>query len=921
MCDAIKLCVFDLRRGQTEGQELDKILFFYPADLPLSTQLSVIGLSEGLITFTRIFSPEAPCEVIEAELHSHIFYEAEPDIWMVMVVENDKNPEAIWRVDALRRVLKEAHSLFVMFHGLVRALVDREPTGGLVRTHLYYFIMDFFSAFEKRSPLEYCCWDFSVGKKLQLPNFRDSLKERGTVQMLTVGREAAIEVQYRYCQPLYVCCPKINSCSSILWSWFMDLFTKRKQVCNTFAGAVLANSGPVVDQYHNSRDTSPLRNHTYPLVRPLQHSKWSKGKDGFLVTDIWGAEVNDVSPTTPTVWLRQKEKKMYLLAYQHRGLTMILLIPVSSVSGEQGIAMVKQQIIENASLKIFKVEEKLSKGWGGENAYHVSGYRYLLVDGDRHESRASPPGKVTTLAKECSRLPLVATKNEGQTEGQELDKILFFYPADLPLSTQLSVIGLSEGLITFTRIFSPEAPCEVIEAELHSHIFYEAEPDIWMVMVVENDKNPEAIWRVDALRRVLKEAHSLFVMFHGLVRALVDREPTGGLVRTHLYYFIMDFFSAFEKRSPLEYCCWDFSVGKKLQLPNFRDSLKERGTVQMLTVGREAAIEVQYRYCQPLYVCCPKINSCSSILWSWFMDLFTKRKQVCNTFAGAVLANSGPVVDQYHNSRDTSPLRNHTYPLVRPLQHSKWSKGKDGFLVTDIWGAEVNDVSPTTPTVWLRQKEKKMYLLAYQHRGLTMILLIPVSSVSGEQGIAMVKQQIIENASLKIFKVEEKLSKGWGGENAYHVSGYRYLLVDGDRHESRASPPGKVTTLAKECSRLPLVATKVPLFDASRFTSAENEEWHTLRAQTKLLESLVALSKLREEVDSEKARAKRDNPSCEKDLKVSIRAKNNAWLVARLTRGKELFMVLEKASEALLYASDAVEKFSDRYCDGAFSLD
>lgn len=53
MAEGIKLCVFDLRRGQQEGQEIDKILFFFPADLPFSTQLSVIGLSEGLITFTR----------------------------------------------------------------------------------------------------------------------------------------------------------------------------------------------------------------------------------------------------------------------------------------------------------------------------------------------------------------------------------------------------------------------------------------------------------------------------------------------------------------------------------------------------------------------------------------------------------------------------------------------------------------------------------------------------------------------------------------------------------------------------------------------------------------------------------------------------------------------------------------------------
>jgi len=40
--------------------------------------------------------------------------------------------------------------------------------------------------------------DFLAGKKLLLPSFRDCFKERGTVQMLTIGREAAIEVQVSY---------------------------------------------------------------------------------------------------------------------------------------------------------------------------------------------------------------------------------------------------------------------------------------------------------------------------------------------------------------------------------------------------------------------------------------------------------------------------------------------------------------------------------------------------------------------------------------------------------------------------------------------------------------------------------------------------------------------------------------------------
>ncbi|KZV49694.1 hypothetical protein F511_23651 [Dorcoceras hygrometricum] len=491
----------------------------------------------------------------------------------------------------------------------------------------------------------------------------------------------------------------------------------------------------------------------------------------------------------------------------------------------------------------------------------------------------------------------------GQNEGQELEKILFFYPSDLPFSTQLSVIGLSEGLISFTRIFSPEAACEIIEAEMHSHVFYEPEPDIWMVMVVEKNKESEAIWRINALRSIFKEVHSLFMLFHGSVRALIDKEPSGGHVRTHLYYFIMDFLS-------------DFFVGRKLQLPNFRDSLKEHGTVKMLTVGREAAIEVQ-SLVQVLESCAPHARCYSITMFHDLMvsttlspidtvSMFTysvsrltalalssgakswsyshKGNTAYNTSTGAVLADSGQVVDQYYNSHDASPSGNRGYHVVRPLQRAKWSKGKDGFLVTDIWGVEAGSVVSKSPTVWLRQTEEKMYLIPYQHRGLTVILLIPVSSVvNGEEGIALVKQQIVENVSLKMSKVEEKLSRGWGGENAYHVSGYRYLLVDGDRCVSRASPPGKVTTLTKE--------------------------------------SLIALSKLREEVDLEKSSAKWDKSGFEKDIEVCIRAKNKAWLIARLAWGKELYMVLEKANETLLYATGAVEKFSERYCGGAFSLD
>ncbi|XP_073109939.1 vacuolar fusion protein CCZ1 homolog isoform X2 [Elaeis guineensis] len=494
----------------------------------------------------------------------------------------------------------------------------------------------------------------------------------------------------------------------------------------------------------------------------------------------------------------------------------------------------------------------------------------------------------------------------GQHEGQEIDKILFFSPSDCPFPTQLSVIGLCEGIITFTRIFSPGAPCEVIEAERHSHVFYEAESDIWMVVVVDKNKDAESIWRGDALRDVLKEVHSLFTMFHGSLRALLEKQPSGELARSHLYSFITDYLT-------------DFHVGKKIQMPSFRDCLSERKTVQMLTISREVAIEVQ-SLVTVIGSSCTGNTICNSMilfqdllvsttlspddttnLFTYAVMRLTPHALTSNTNswsylrkgtsapsvpANAAVSNAGSASEGYqHRSRDTSPGgQSQRYHIPRPLQRDKWSKRKDGFVVTDVWGAEVGTSIPLSPTLWLQQTEEHAYLCVYQHRNLTIILLIPVCSlINGEKGISLVKKQLLENASQKIINVEEKLSRGWGGENAYHVSGYRYLLVDRDMGISRTSPPGKVTTLTKD--------------------------------------SLLALNKLREEVDLEKSRAKRDKPDYRKDFEVCIRARNNAWIIAKVTRGRELYMVLEKANETLLYASDAVEKFSNRYCDGAFSLD
>eukprot|EP00954_Amorphochlora_amoebiformis_P010867 848606-Amorphochlora_amoeboformis.AAC.2 len=115
------LFVFNPTLGE-EDTENRKNLFFHP-DIDLNRQKDYIGLTEGIINFTRIvhrilhnrttahhdclsdrigplvirdFSPEQPCEALRCEKTRHAFFEAEPDFWIVLIINNpytyqDKN--------------------------------------------------------------------------------------------------------------------------------------------------------------------------------------------------------------------------------------------------------------------------------------------------------------------------------------------------------------------------------------------------------------------------------------------------------------------------------------------------------------------------------------------------------------------------------------------------------------------------------------------------------------------------------------------------------------------------------------------------------------------------------------------------------------------------------------------------------------
>lgn len=113
-----------------------------------------------------------------------------------------------------------------------------------------------------------------------------------------------------------------------------------------------SNGTASVERYRSrSRDTSPGgQNQMHHYFRPLQREKLYKGKDGFVAAGSTTSEVRGAVAWVPILWFQQAEDRMHLCVYQHKNITILLLIPASSlINGDDGIAHVKRHLLENVS--------------------------------------------------------------------------------------------------------------------------------------------------------------------------------------------------------------------------------------------------------------------------------------------------------------------------------------------------------------------------------------------------------------------------------------------------------------------------------------------------------------------------------------------------------------------------------------------
>ena len=147
----------------------------------------------------------------------------------------------------------------------------------------------------------------------------------------------------------------------------------------------------------------------------------------------------------------------------------------------------------------------------------------------------------TMSTKRCAARPPARQRMRGcvRADGR-FPQIMFYYPASATIDEQLGDVGLCEGLINFTRTFSPNKPCRAVHTDLVRQVLWEPEPSIWLVLVVKRARPPKRDsdsygdddLSSQVLDAVLRNAYQMLRLFHGTMHRIANEKGADGLRRT-----------------------------------------------------------------------------------------------------------------------------------------------------------------------------------------------------------------------------------------------------------------------------------------------------------------------------------------------------------------------------------------------------
>jgi hypothetical protein len=84
--------------------------------------------------------------------------------------------------------------------------------------------------------------------------------------------------------------------------------------------------------------------------------------------------------------------------------------------------------------------------------------------------------------------PHAGSNDEAASLAERSERLLYYYPHETPVSEQLRRVGYYEGLVDFSRTFSPSAPVQSLTLHKRRILFLEAEPQVWVVLAVVREQ-------------------------------------------------------------------------------------------------------------------------------------------------------------------------------------------------------------------------------------------------------------------------------------------------------------------------------------------------------------------------------------------------------------------------------------------------
>ncbi|XP_076651897.1 vacuolar fusion protein CCZ1 isoform X1 [Halictus rubicundus] len=148
--------IFNGTYAKKEGEEEKKILYYHP-ERDLDVQIKNIGLSEAIIKFAESFNPGQSCDYCHTHKTRQIYYQPEPNFWMVMIVglpymckEKDGNTYIEYQHDEVsssvcQAILKQAYVMFRLFMGSFDTIINEPECGSI--TLLKHKLEHFYSRY------------------------------------------------------------------------------------------------------------------------------------------------------------------------------------------------------------------------------------------------------------------------------------------------------------------------------------------------------------------------------------------------------------------------------------------------------------------------------------------------------------------------------------------------------------------------------------------------------------------------------------------------------------------------------------------------------------------------------------------------------------------------------------------------------